>query len=133
MGLFSRKKSSANVSSSRAERAPANDNNVGASMVLRLELSPEVSTPLYERFTRANGEGAEDSNRLSLGLFDGSTVKGRAAASLQLESQAAAASGGLRTLDPLDDIPPSSFRDIDTSAGPPSRRRSADLSAGPKM
>ena len=104
-------------------------------MVMRLELSPEVSTPLYERFTRANGQGTEDSNRLSLGLFDGSTVKGRAAASLQLEAQATAASGALRTLDPLDDTPPSSFRNIDTSPRSPSQRRSADLVAapGPKM
>jgi len=105
--------------------------DVGTSMVMRLELSPEVSTPLYERFTRANGQGTEDSNRLSLGLFDGSTVKGRAAASLQLQTEATAASGGLRTLDPLDDVPPSSFRDIDTSAGPLSQRRFADLSAAP--
>jgi hypothetical protein len=141
MGLFSRKKSSANDSSPRTERVPAtpavakpNNDYGGTSTMLRLELSPEVSTPLYERFTHANEQGAGHNSRLSLGLFDGSSMgfNGRAAASPKFEAQAAA-SGGRR--DPLDDTPPSAFRGLSVSTPSPPRKRSVELSAapGPKL
>ena len=103
--------------------------------MLRLELSPEVSAPLYERFAHANERGTEGDSRLSLGLFDGSTIgiNGRTVASPTFEAQAVASSS-LR--DPLNDAPPSAFRGrgLNISTPSPLRERSVDLSEvpGPK-
>lgn len=126
MPLFVRKKSSANVSQSdRSSATPA----VAASRPLpsttRLELNPDVSTPLYERFARSKETGGGDTNRISFGMFDGSSmgVNGRNAAARNFdESQTSDVSGRLGA--PL--APPSAFRGINSAASSP-RRLSIDV------
>lgn len=132
MPLFARKKSTTNVSSAagstRAPAMPAIAPNYGYnSPSSRLELSPEVSTPLYERFARVK-DASEDTNRMSLGLFDGSSmgVNGRAAASRTFDQQL---SPPVLARDPVDHTPPSAFRGLASpTVSSPTRKRSTEFS-----
>ena len=97
MKLFSRKRSNSNIGPKQQPQQRVEPPPVP---IVPLELPPEISTPLYERFarTRQEGDARGEEPATPLALFDGSSMGTKA---------------GMRTLmqafDPLEDTPPASF------------------------